>query len=120
LRLLAAILLSATLALAADVSGNWSGKTRLSLNGRVEEDTMYLALQQAGSSVTGTAGPTAQEQAAIRNGRIDGNRVTFELPVPNGVFQFDVNLEGDKLKGGIVATAQGQSFQATVEVERKK
>ena len=120
MRLIAAILLSAVLAWGADVSGNWAGKTRLSLSGHVEEDTMFLTLQQAGEVVTGTAGPAIDRQAAIRNGKIDGNHLTFELPVPDGVFQFDVNLEDGKLKGSIVANAQGQSFKAAVEVARTK
>src|SRR4051812_46990882 len=43
---------------AADVSGNWSGKTKLSVDGKVEEDPVYLSLKQTANIITGTAGPT--------------------------------------------------------------
>src|SRR5437879_517834 len=102
------LLLAASVASAADVSGAWSGTTRLSLNGKIEEDTMYLSLRQVADQITGTAGPTLQQQAPIRNGKIEGLRVTFDLPVPNGVFHFDINLENEHLKGAVVAEAQGQ------------
>jgi len=121
LRFLAALILSAGLLLAADVSGKWSGKTKLSIDGQVQEDTMYLVLKHSGDRLTGTAGPTADQQAPIRNGKVEGNRLTFETPVPNGVFQFDLNLEDDgHLKGNIVANAQGQSIKATLDAERLK
>lgn len=120
MRALAIFVLAAALTAAADVSGNWAGRTHLSVNGRVEEDTMLLSLKQSGDRITGTAGPTAQQQAPIRNGKIDGNHVTFETPVPNGVFQFAVNLEDGHLKGDLIAQAQGQTIKATVDVTRVK
>ena len=120
MRPLAMVLLAATLAAAADVSGNWAGKTRLSVNGRVEEDTMLLSLKQSGDRITGTAGPTAQQQAPIRNGKIEGNHLTFETPVPNGVFQFAINLEEGHLKGDVIAEAQGQTIKATLDATKVK
>jgi hypothetical protein len=119
-RLFATLLLSAALAAAADVSGVWSGKTRVSLSGKVEEDTMHMVLKQNGDRITGTAGPAADQQAPIRSGKIEGNRITFELPVPNGSFTFDVTLEGEHLVGSVVAAAQGQTIKGTVDVARAK
>jgi hypothetical protein len=120
MRLLALFLISAVLACAADVSGKWAGKTRMSVNGHIEEDTMFLVLKQDGARVTGTAGPTLKEQAAIRNGKIEEDHLTLELPVPNGVFVFDVRLAGDRLKGSLIASAQGQEFHATFEAGRSR
>jgi hypothetical protein len=119
-RLFAALLLTAALAAAADVSGTWSGKTRVSLDGRVEEDTMYLVLKQNGDRISGTAGPTADQQAPIRIGKIEGNRITFELPIPKGVFTFDIALEGEHLTGSVVAIAQGQTIKGTLDATRAK
>ena len=115
-----AIVFSSALLLAADLSGQWAGKTKLSIDGQVQEDTMHLSLKQSGDRVTGTAGPTPDQQASIRNGKVDGNHVTFETPVPGGVFQFDLTLEGDHLKGNIVANAQGQTIKATLDATRSK
>jgi hypothetical protein len=108
------------LACAADVSGNWSGKTRLTVNGRTEEDTIYLSLRQNADSITGTAGPTLEQQAPIRTGKIEGNHITLEVPIPDGVFKFDINLEGDHLKGDVVAVAQGQTIKATMDATKVK
>jgi hypothetical protein len=119
-RLFATLLLTAALAAAADVSGVWSGKTRVSLSGKTEEDTMYMVLKQSGDRISGTAGPAANQQAAIRGGKIEGNRITFELPIPNGAFSFDVTLEGEHLVGSVVASAQGQTIKGTVDVARAK
>jgi hypothetical protein len=120
IRLLTALIFSAALLLAADFSGQWAGKTKLSIDGQVQEDTMHLSLKQSGDRLTGSAGPTPEQQAPIRNGKVEGSRVTFETPVPNGVFQFDLTLEDGHLKGNVVAIAQGQSFKATIDATRTK
>ena len=119
-RVLALLLVAAALAAAPNISGKWAGKTHMSVDGRIEEDTIFFTLKEKNGEVTGTAGPIREHQGPIRNGRFDGTRLTFELPVPNGVFQFDVNLEGDHLKGKLLAIAQGQTFKATVELSRGK
>ena len=120
MRLLTALFLSAALLLADDLSGRWAGKTKLSIDGQVQEDTMHFALKQSGDRVTGTAGPAPDQQAPIRNGKVEGNRITFETPVPNGVFQFDLTLEDGHLKGTLIASAQGQSFKATLDMTRMR
>jgi hypothetical protein len=117
---MAVFLMSAAILLAADLSGQWAGKTQLSIDGQMQEDTMHFSLKQSGDRLTGTAGPTPQQQAPIRNAKVDGNRITFETPVPQGVFQFDLTLEDGHLKGTLVANAQGQSFKATVDATRVK
>jgi hypothetical protein len=70
--------------------------------------------------ITGTAGPSAEQQAPIGNGKIEGNHITFDLPVPGGAFKFDINLEGDHLKGDVVASAQGQTIKAVMDAQRVK
>src|SRR5438477_73805 len=105
---------------AADVSGNWSGKTKVSIDGKVEEDTVYLSLKQTANIVTGTAGPTVEQQSPIRDGKADGNRIILEVPVPGGVFKFDMNLEDEHLKGDVIATAQGQTIKAQMDAVRVK
>jgi hypothetical protein len=120
MRSLLFVILSALLAqavLAADVTGNWSGKFQV--NG-ADHDTVYLSLKQSANSISGTAGPSADQQKPIQNGRIEGNHITMEVPVPGGVFKFDINVEGDHLKGEVVATAQGQTVRAQMDATRVK
>jgi hypothetical protein len=113
-------MLSAFLLAAADLSGEWAGKTKMILDGQVQEDTMHISLKQSGDRVTGTAGPAPDQRAPIRNGKVDGNRITFETPIPNGVFQFDLTLEDGHLKGSLVANAQGQTFKAELDLTRAR
>ena len=120
MRTLWIVLFMAVLAFAApapDATGNWSGKFKV--NG-ADDDTVYLALKQTENSITGTAGPSAAQQAPIQNGKIEGTHITMEVPVPGGVFKFDINLEGDHLKGEVVATAQGQTVKAQMDATRVK
>lgn len=92
---------------AAGVSGAWTGKTTPEQG---NEETLYLKLQVAGSQVTGTVGPRASEQYAISEGKLEGNRITFQMTgLPKGVFHFDLTLDGDTLRGeGWVTGPEGE------------
>jgi len=122
MRTLAAIIISTVLAAAAhaaDVTGNWSGKVKVALpDGGTQDDTIYLVLKQADTTITGTAGPSSDQQLPISTGKIEGNKVTLEVPVPNGAFKFDIALDSDHLKGEIVMAAQGQSIKAQMDATK--
>jgi len=44
----------------------------------------------------------------------------LEVPVPGGTFKFDMNLEGEHLKGDVIANAQGQTIKAQMDAVRVK
>jgi len=92
----------------------------ITVDGKVEEDTVYLSLNQVVNIITGTAGPTLETQSPIRSGKVEGNRVILEVPVPGGVFKFDLYLEDEHLKGDVIATAQGQTIKAVMDATRVK
>ena len=121
---LKAVLLSVVLALAAsaaDVSGTWSGTLQITgPDGQSQDDTIHLILKQDGGKLTGTAGPSAGEQLPIEKGAVEGNKVTMEVPVPNGAFKFDVALDGDHLKGEVTLTAGEQTMKAKMDATRAK
>ena len=122
--MLKAVLLSAVLALAAsaaDVSGTWSGTLKITgPDGQTQDDTIHMILKQDGAKLTGTAGPSAGEQLPIEKGAVEGNKVTMEVPVPNGAFKFDVAFEGDRLKGEVTLSAGGQTMKAKLDATRAK
>src|ERR1051325_1915328 len=90
------IALCAMTAIAADVSGKWSG-TFSPADG--DSNNAYAVLKQTGSTVTGTAGPGEDQQWPF-TGKIEGNRLTGEVKSPDGpVFKLDMMLDGDTLKG---------------------
>jgi len=110
--------LCAFTAFAADATGKWSGTFT-----REEGDpsTGMVVLKQTGAEITGTAGPTMDEQMAISNGKIDGNKVTFELSAPNGLtLKMSLVLDGDTLKGDVTASREGQSMKAKLDLKREK
>ncbi|MCU1233999.1 MAG: hypothetical protein JWP63_1966 [Candidatus Solibacter sp.] len=106
---------------AADVTGTWDGTFKITTpDGQTQDDTVHLVLKQSGGAITGTAGPNADQQVPIGKGTIEGNKVVLEVPVPDGMFKFDVVLDGDHLKGDAVRTAGGSSMKAKMDATRAK
>jgi hypothetical protein len=124
MKVLKAVLLAAVLAFAAsaaDVSGTWSGTLKITgPDGQVQDDTIHLVLKQDGGKLTGTAGPSASEQLPIEKGAVEGNKITMEVPLPQGAFKFDVTLDGDHLKGDVTLAAAGQTMKAKMDATRAK
>ena len=124
MKALKAVLLSMVLALAAsaaDVTGTWSGTLKITgPDGQTQDDTIHMILKQDGGKLTGTAGPSAGEQLPIEKGVVEGNKVTMEVPIPNGAFKFDMAIEGDHLKGDVTMAAGGQAMKAKMDATRAK
>jgi hypothetical protein len=124
MKVLRAVLLAAVVAFAAsavDVSGTWSGTLKITgPDGQTQDDTIHLILKQDGGKLNGTAGPSAGEQLPIEKGAVEGNRVTMEVPLPQGAFKFDIALEGDRLKGDVTLAAGGQTMKAKMDATRAK
>lgn len=111
------IALCAMTAFAADVTGKWSGTFAPSGG---DSNPAYAVLKQAGSTITGTAGPGEDQQWPF-TGKIDGNRVTGEVKGPEGqVFKLDLTLDGDRLKGDASGEHDGQAMKATLDLTRVK
>ena len=124
MKLMKAVLLAVVLVLAAsaaDLTGTWSGTFTITMpDGKTSDDTVHLVLKQNGDTITGTAGPNAEQQVPIAKGTITGNKVMLEVPVPDGMFKFDVALEGEHLKGDVIRTAGGESMKAKMDATRVK
>lgn len=119
MRLLACVLLLAGMALADDVTGKWSGS--FTPEGRDTENAI-LVLKQNGSEITGTAGPDENQQWTISKGKIEGNKVTAEVPSPDGpVYKLSMVLEGEHLKGDVSATSpDGGNMTGKIDLTRVK
>ena len=50
----------------------------------------------------------------------EGNRITLEVPVPDGVFRFDIALVGDHLKGDATRNAGNESRTAKMDATRAR
>src|SRR5262245_18080588 len=78
---LCALLLGALALVAApdtNVTGKWSGSFNVTTpDGQTKESTVFLILNQSGSEITGSVGPTEGEQLPIKKGKIEGDKITI-------------------------------------------
>src|ERR1700736_4609410 len=95
--LLTSLLLTLSI-FAADIGGKWTG-TFIDPAEASKNEGMVLILTQDGSTITGTAGPTAGDQMAISNGKVDGNSVTFDIKAEAVSIHFTLQLIDKHLKG---------------------
>ncbi len=80
-----ALVLTAGMALAANVSGKWSGEYKLTLpDGTIEPGSAQLDLQQSGATVTGRLASEPEMWLTIQNGRIAQGTLSFEVTYPDG------------------------------------
>jgi len=116
-RILAVFLLSA-IALLADVSGKWSGSF---IPDGQDAESAVLHLKQDGPTITGTAGPSEEQQMAIRAGKVDGDKVSFEVALEGGdVIKFELMLAEEHLRGTASGEHEGQKRSAKLDVTRTK
>ncbi len=117
--LLFTFLLAPSLVASEDLSGKWSGSFNITVDGQTKDDEAYLVLKQNGTELTGTAGPNADKQWAIQKGKVEGNKLTFEVQSDEPLIKFNLTFEGGRLKGEASAEHQGMSMKAVVDLTRK-
>ena len=105
---------AAAILITADATGTWTG-TLTKSDG--QSHPAHLVLKQDGDKLTGTAGPDANEQHPIANGKAQNGVLTFELD--NGM-KFAVKQDGDEIAGEVTRDREGQTQKATLAVKRVK
>jgi hypothetical protein len=120
--LVAAGSLSAFQTKAVDLTGVWTGTFTRSAGSQTEA---YLDLKQKGAELTGTAGPSSDQQVAISSGKVTTEKgvtsVAFDATQPNGLMlKFTLKLVEGRLKGTAIAEANGEKREAAIDVGRKK
>jgi hypothetical protein len=109
----------------SSVAGAWSGTVVFAIDGETHEDPFHAVLKQDGSVLTGTAGPDADRQYRINNGKVitakETTAVTFDVIV-NGVHTaLDLKLVDGALKGSAVIEGEdGHRHAATVNLKSAK
>jgi len=115
-KILLAILVFATSALAADFTGNWTGEGVTS-NG--ESHPLFFVLRQDGNTLTGSGGPDATEQHAFSLARIEGNKITLEVGVgQKGVIHFELKADDGALKGTVELRREQGTEAGTVTMKK--
>lgn len=115
---IAIILLLAGNALAADLSGKWSGQFKVA--GGDKDVPQLFVFHESGDKLTGSGGPNAGEQYPIENGTVNGNRITFEITTGEWKFNYDLRTTGDKITGTLELNGVNDKRTATVLLNKMK
>src|SRR5713101_2240051 len=74
-----------------DVSGKWSGTLEFkNSSGETGSGSAYMILKQEGNKISGSGGPNEGEQHPLREGKLEGNRLTFEALDGEKTMYFDL------------------------------
>ena len=121
--LICLLLLTGLTLSAADLTGKWSGKFDITTaDGENKPDSAYMNLKLDGTTVTGTAGPNEDQQWAIRKGKLEAGKLTFEV-VPEGdeskgLIVFDLVYDGDTIRGSASGHDGDNKMTAKVDLKR--
>lgn len=86
----------------ADITGTWSGSLESNQDGQNRTESAYLILKQDGATLTGSGGPSEERQLAIRNGKVNGSDVTFEIAMDDDrVMSFVLHSAEESLTGDV-------------------
>ena len=94
------LLLFASLSFAAGIDGKWAGTFSGGMGG--QEMQLDYDFKANGKKLTGTTVGGENNRIEIQNGTIDGNKITFDVPVDTNGMKMTVaytgELSGDELK----------------------
>lgn len=113
------VLATALFAAADGVTGKWTGSFVITMDGETKDEMALLDLKQNGTELTGTGGPNAEEQWPIQNGKVEGNKLTFDVQSGGPLIKFNLTLADGHLKGDAKAEHEGRSMKAVVDLQRK-
>ena len=106
---------------ASDVSGKWSGTIDIEDSGTTVP--IQVELVQKSDAVSGKIGRTgAGDEATIRNGKVDGAKVLFEVVSheTSGVFKWTLTLVNDQLEGEMKGSTDDGEIVGKVKLNREK
>jgi hypothetical protein len=109
---------------ASDVSGKWSGSIEVADNAGGSSITtpVRAEFQQKANLVSGKIGRREDEQAeTIRNGKVDGSKVSFEVSSveTTSAMKFNLVLQGDHLEGEMKGTVDSGEIVGKVRLTRE-
>jgi hypothetical protein len=106
---------------AADVSGRWAGVIEISTGGTTMTQAVRAEFHARAHAISGLIGRKGEDQAdPIRNGRVDGKRVLFEVNSAEtaSAFHFDLTMDGDRLEGSMKGAMDTEPVSGKVHLNR--
>ncbi|MGC9950345.1 MAG: hypothetical protein ABSF64_28605 [Bryobacteraceae bacterium] len=122
--LICLLLLTGMTLTAAELTGKWSGKFEITTAERENKpDSAVMNLKVDGTKVTGTAGPNEDQQWAIKNGKLEAGKLTFEVvPESDGdsesLIVFDLVFDGETIHGTASGHDGDKKLSAKVDLKR--
>lgn len=128
LRTVAILLCLTTLALAADVSGKWSGTLEFKgEDGQAQTVPAHAELKQQSSTLTGTVWKEDGQRFEVEQGRVAGSEISFTFRAPEGeeeevvVHSVKLNtVSPTQMQGTLEFDAGGQKFAGKLTFTREK
>lgn len=103
----------------SDLTGKWSGTIEIADEGATTPVSVQLV--QKAEVVSGKIGRTGGgEEESIRNGKVDGKKVSFEVNSAHGLMKFALTLEEDRLEGEMKGTVDDGEIVGKVKLAREK
>src|SRR5947208_16220047 len=86
------------------VSGKWSGAVSIKNEaGEAQSQPVFLILTQDGKKLTGTGGPSEDEQGFnIENGVVDGDKLSFDVKVEDSAYHSTAQITDEDMTGETV------------------
>jgi hypothetical protein len=106
---------------ASDVSGKWSGTIDIEDAGSTIP--IQVELVQKSDVVSGKVGRTGQgEEGTIRNGKVDGAKISFEVvsSETSGAFKWTLTLVNDQMEGEMKGSTDDGEIVGKVKLSREK
>jgi len=108
---------------AADISGKWSGSIEIAdaAGGDKITTTVRVEFEQKANLISGKIGRKEDEATqAIRNGRIEGSQISFEVTSSEtlSAMKFSLTLEGDHLEGEMKGMVDSGEIVGKVRLTR--
>lgn len=117
--MISSILLFVVSLSAGDVSGKWTGTLEFKTpDGETKSGPAFMILKQDGNKLTGSGGPNESEQHPIRNGKVEGNKLTFEALDGEKTMYFDLKMIADQISGDIKRERDGTRETAKISLKR--
>ena len=126
MRGIALVLALAARLAAADITGAWVGTVVVGdpSNGEKITTTVKAQLEQKGGAISGKIGREHdQDLEQIRNGKLDGNTLTFEVQPEEATspMVFTLTLvSDDRIEGGMKGAVDSGNITGTVQLTRVK
>jgi len=99
---------------AADVDGKWTG----SLDTPMGAVNVGFNFKADGATLTGTTSGPDGGEIAIKNGKIDGDKISFVVSIDFGGMAFDLNYTGVVMKESVALTIDIMGMQMAFTVKR--